>query len=68
MKREPKAKPRRKNPHSEHLAELVAGLDERQNFLQEMESAGMGEKYEAQMKVGIMIRGARVMHRGGWVW
>jgi len=50
VKREPKAKPRRKNPHSEHLAELVAGLDERQNFLQEMESAGMGEKYEAQMK------------------
>jgi len=46
-----KAPPKKKDPKGDQLSELVAGMEERRNFLEEMESAGMGEKYGAQIRV-----------------
>merc|ERR1711967_10449 len=41
---------RRPKPRHDQLAEVVAGMEERQDFLEEMRAAGMGEKYESQLQ------------------
>ena len=52
IKVEPKKVVRKKqNPKGDQLTELVAGMEERRSFLEEMENAGMGEKYGAQIRV-----------------
>jgi len=45
-----KPKPRRPKPQADQMSELVAGMEERRLFLEEMEAAGMGEKYGAQIR------------------
>lgn len=42
--------PKKPQPKSDQMSELVAGMEERRQFLEEMEAAGMGEKYGAQIR------------------
>merc|ERR1711918_192997 len=50
VKPQSKPKPKKIAPHKQQIAELVQGMEERQNFLEEMRAAGMADKYEAQIK------------------
>lgn len=48
--KETKAATKKQQPKADQMSELVEGLEERRQFLIEMQEAGMGEKYEAQIK------------------